>query len=216
MDDHNEILPCDVVRIACLILRYLRGYHTSCESIARTSVGTRLVSMKEMWSRLCSDLYLVRLRCERLNRATRTCAPIACAKGFSQTQYRPRFRIQCHAEMGAKAPRTLSKRDVLFAGTRQQYRRCQGDLRSYSDFLLNSESRIHRLVIVWAILYGASRASCAARRAVQMAVGLLGVGLLYQISVIQGLDTLQFVMRNTRFVSLFAILVSSRRRYVQH
>jgi diadenylate cyclase len=40
-----------------------------------------------------------------------------------------------------------------------------------------------------------------------MAVGLLGVGLLYQVSVILGLDTLQFVMRNTLLYFGFAILV---------
>ena len=34
-------------------------------------------------------------------------------------------------------------------------------------------------------------------RLLSVAVGLLGVGLLYQISVVLGLDTLQFVMRNT-------------------
>jgi diadenylate cyclase len=42
---------------------------------------------------------------------------------------------------------------------------------------------------------------------VQIALGLLGVGLLYQISVFLGLETLQFVMRNTLLYFGFAILV---------
>ena len=61
-------------------------------------------------------------------------------------------------------------------------------------------------VIVWAIIYGLLKL-VRGTRAVQMAVGLLGVGLLYQISVILGLDTLQFVMRNTLLYFGFAILV---------
>jgi uncharacterized protein (TIGR00159 family) len=61
-------------------------------------------------------------------------------------------------------------------------------------------------VIVWAIIYGMLKL-VRGTRAVQMAVGLLGVGLLYQISVILGLDTLQFVMRNTLLYFGFAILV---------
>ena len=61
-------------------------------------------------------------------------------------------------------------------------------------------------VIVWAIVYGLLKL-VRGTRAVQMAVGLLGVGLLYQISVILGLDTLQFVMRNTLVYFGFAILV---------
>ncbi|MEK6320399.1 MAG: diadenylate cyclase CdaA [Acidobacteriota bacterium] len=61
-------------------------------------------------------------------------------------------------------------------------------------------------VIVWAIVYGLLKL-VRGTRAVQMAVGLLGVGLLYQISVILGLDTLQFVMRNTLLYFGFAILV---------
>lgn len=61
-------------------------------------------------------------------------------------------------------------------------------------------------VIVWAIIYGLLKL-VRGTRAVQMAVGLLGVGLLYQVSVILGLDTLQFVMRNTLLYFGFAILV---------
>jgi len=61
-------------------------------------------------------------------------------------------------------------------------------------------------IIVWAIIYGMLKL-VRGTRAVQMAVGLLGVGLLYQISVILGLDTLQFVMRNTLLYFGFAILV---------
>lgn len=61
-------------------------------------------------------------------------------------------------------------------------------------------------VIVWAIVYGLLKL-VRGTRAVQMAVGLLGVGLLYQISVLLGLDTLQFVMRNTLLYFGFAILV---------
>src|SRR5260370_35867387 len=61
-------------------------------------------------------------------------------------------------------------------------------------------------VVVWAIIYGLLKL-VRGTRAVQMAVGLLGVGLLYQISVIFGLETLQFVMRNTLLYFGFAILV---------
>jgi len=61
-------------------------------------------------------------------------------------------------------------------------------------------------IIVWAIIYGLLKL-VRGTRAVQMAVGLLGVGLLYQISVILGLDTLQFVMRTTLLYFGFAILV---------
>lgn len=59
---------------------------------------------------------------------------------------------------------------------------------------------------VWAIIYGLLKL-VRGTRAVQMAVGLLGVGLLYQVSVILGLETLQFVMRNTLLYFGFAILV---------
>jgi diadenylate cyclase len=59
---------------------------------------------------------------------------------------------------------------------------------------------------VWAIIYGLLKL-VRGTRAVQMAVGLLGVGLLYQLSVILGLETLQFVMRNTLLYFGFAILV---------
>ncbi len=61
-------------------------------------------------------------------------------------------------------------------------------------------------VVVWAIIYGLLKL-VRGTRAVQMAAGLLGVGLLYQISVLLGLDTLQFVMRNTLLYFGFAILV---------
>src|SRR5215210_7393249 len=61
-------------------------------------------------------------------------------------------------------------------------------------------------VVVWAIIYGLLKL-VRGTRAVQMAAGLLGVGLLYQISVFLGLETLQFVMRNTLFYFGFAILV---------
>src|SRR5215469_12046273 len=61
-------------------------------------------------------------------------------------------------------------------------------------------------LMVWAIIYGLLKL-VRGTRAVQMAVGLLGVGLLYQISVILGLETLQFVMRNSLLYFGFAILV---------
>src|SRR5262245_31813986 len=61
-------------------------------------------------------------------------------------------------------------------------------------------------VVVWAIVYGLLKL-VRGTRAVTMAVGLLGVGLLYQVSVILGLETLQFVMRNTLLYLGFAILV---------
>ena len=61
-------------------------------------------------------------------------------------------------------------------------------------------------VVVWAIIYGLLKL-VRGTRAVQMVAGLLGVGLLYQISVLLGLDTLQFVMRNTLLYFGFAILV---------
>ena len=61
-------------------------------------------------------------------------------------------------------------------------------------------------ILVWAIIYGLLKL-VRGTRAVTMAVGLLGVGLLYQISVLLELDTLQFVMRNTLLYFGFAILV---------
>lgn len=61
-------------------------------------------------------------------------------------------------------------------------------------------------LIVWAIVYGLLKL-VRGTRAVQMVAGLLGVGLLYQVSVILGLETLQFVMRNTLLYFGFAILV---------
>lgn len=61
-------------------------------------------------------------------------------------------------------------------------------------------------LIVWAIIYGLLKL-VRGTRAVQMAAGLLGVGLLYQLAVFLGLETLQFVMRNTLLYFGFAILV---------
>jgi diadenylate cyclase len=61
-------------------------------------------------------------------------------------------------------------------------------------------------IVVWAIIYGLLKL-VRGTRAVQMAAGLLGVGLLYQVSVFLGLETLQFVMRNTLLYFGFAILV---------
>lgn len=60
--------------------------------------------------------------------------------------------------------------------------------------------------MVWAIVYGLLKL-VRGTRAVQMVAGLLGVGLLYQVSVLLRLETLQFVMRNTLFYFGFAILV---------
>jgi diadenylate cyclase len=67
-------------------------------------------------------------------------------------------------------------------------------------------SDLFDFLIVWAIIYGLLKL-VRGTRAVQMAVGLLGVGLLYQISAYFGLETLQFVMRNTLVYFGFAILV---------
>jgi diadenylate cyclase len=81
--------------------------------------------------------------------------------------------------------------------------------RSAEFFRLLGQFRLTDLVdfvIVWAIIYGLLKL-VRGTRAVQMAVGLLGVGLLYQLSVFLGLDTLQFVMRNTLLYFGFAILV---------
>ena len=61
-------------------------------------------------------------------------------------------------------------------------------------------------LVVWAIIYGLLKL-VRGTRAVQMAVGVLGVGLLYQSSVYFGLETLQFVMRNMLLYFGFAILV---------
>ncbi|HYP25799.1 MAG TPA: diadenylate cyclase CdaA [Blastocatellia bacterium] len=61
-------------------------------------------------------------------------------------------------------------------------------------------------IVVWAIIYGLLKL-VKGTRAVQMAIGLLGVGLLYQVSVVFGLETLQFVMRNSLLYFGFAILV---------
>lgn len=61
-------------------------------------------------------------------------------------------------------------------------------------------------LIVWAIIYGLLKL-VRGTRAVQMAIGLLGVGLLYQVSVVLGLESLQFVMRNSLLYFGFAILV---------
>ena len=67
-------------------------------------------------------------------------------------------------------------------------------------------SDLFDFLIVWAIIYGLLKL-VRGTRAVQMAVGLLGVGLLYQVSAYFGLETLQFVMRNTLVYFGFAILV---------
>jgi len=61
-------------------------------------------------------------------------------------------------------------------------------------------------IVVWAIIYGLLKL-VRGTRAVQIAIGLLGVGLLYQVSVVFGLETLQFVMRNSLLYFGFAILV---------
>ena len=61
-------------------------------------------------------------------------------------------------------------------------------------------------IVVWAIIYGLLKL-VKGTRAVQIAIGLLGVGLLYQVSVVFGLETLQFVMRNSLLYFGFAILV---------
>src|SRR5215212_11887651 len=61
-------------------------------------------------------------------------------------------------------------------------------------------------LVVWAIIYGLLKL-VRGTRAVPIAIGLLGVGLLYQIAVFLGLETLQFVMRNTLLYFGFAILV---------
>jgi diadenylate cyclase len=61
-------------------------------------------------------------------------------------------------------------------------------------------------VVVWAIIYGLLKLA-RGTRAVQMVVGLLAVGVLYQLSVVFGLETLQFVMRNSLLYFGFAILV---------
>jgi diadenylate cyclase len=61
-------------------------------------------------------------------------------------------------------------------------------------------------LMVWAIVYGLLKL-VRGTRAVQMIAGLLGVGLLYQVSVLLRLETLEFVMRNTLFYFGFAILV---------
>lgn len=81
--------------------------------------------------------------------------------------------------------------------------------RSADLFKFIGEFRLADLIdffVVWAIIYGLLKL-VRGTRAVQMAVGLLGVGLLYQVSVFFGLDTLQFVMRNTLLYFGFAILV---------
>lgn len=61
-------------------------------------------------------------------------------------------------------------------------------------------------VVVWATVYGLLRL-VRGTRAVLMVVGLLGVGVVYQLSVIFGLETVQFVMRNSLLYFGFAILV---------
>ncbi len=81
--------------------------------------------------------------------------------------------------------------------------------RSSELFRFLGQLRLTDLVdfmMVWAIIYGLLKL-VRGTRAVQMAVGLLGVGVLYWASVFFGLETLQFVMRNTLLYFGFAILV---------
>lgn len=61
-------------------------------------------------------------------------------------------------------------------------------------------------LIVWAIVYGLLKL-VRGTRAILMVVGLLGVGVLYQLSAIFGMETLQFVMRSSLLYFGFAILV---------
>ncbi len=61
-------------------------------------------------------------------------------------------------------------------------------------------------LVVWAIIYGLLKL-VRGTRAVPIAIGLLGVGLLYQVAVFLGLETLQFVMRNMLLYFGFALLV---------
>lgn len=61
-------------------------------------------------------------------------------------------------------------------------------------------------IVVWATIYGLLRL-VRGTRAVIMVVGLLGVGVLYQLSVFLGLETVQVVMRNSLLYFGFAILV---------
>ena len=61
-------------------------------------------------------------------------------------------------------------------------------------------------IVVWMVIYGLLKL-VRGTRAVQMVVGLFAVGILYQLAVIFGLDTLQFVMRNTLLYFGFAILI---------
>ena len=86
-----------------------------------------------------------------------------------------------------------------------------GEVMTRSVELIKFLNQIHFIdlvdfLMVWAIIYGLLKL-VRGTRAVQMAVGLLGVGLLYQISVLFGLETLQFVMRTTLLYFGFAILV---------
>ena len=61
-------------------------------------------------------------------------------------------------------------------------------------------------LVVWAIIYGLLKL-VRGTRAVPIAIGLLGVGLLYQVAVFLGLETLQFVMRNLLLYMGFGLLV---------
>jgi diadenylate cyclase len=61
-------------------------------------------------------------------------------------------------------------------------------------------------LVVWAIIYGLLKL-VRGTRAVPIAIGLLGVGLLYQVAAFLGLETLQFVMRNMLLYFGFALLV---------
>jgi diadenylate cyclase len=61
-------------------------------------------------------------------------------------------------------------------------------------------------VVVWAIVYGLLKL-VRGTRAIQMVIGLLGVGVLYQMAVLFGMETLEFVMRSSLLYFGFAILV---------
>jgi uncharacterized protein (TIGR00159 family) len=81
--------------------------------------------------------------------------------------------------------------------------------RSFELLKFIDQLRITDLIdflVVWAIIYGLLKL-VRGTRAVPIAIGLLGVGLLYQVAVFLGLETLQFVMRNMLLYFGFALLV---------
>jgi diadenylate cyclase len=81
--------------------------------------------------------------------------------------------------------------------------------RSFELLKFIEQLRITDLIdflVVWAIIYGLLKL-VRGTRAVPIAIGLLGVGLLYQVAVFLGLETLQFVMRNMLLYFGFALLV---------